>query len=235
MSEHKKRAVIYCLLACTLLVGAKYALNNVTSSKYIINVPYISQEDCAATGCELVSATMVLNYYGCHISVEDVIRHTPMSNLAQTENGLSGDDPAQYFIGDPHSPNGYGCYAPVIVSVMDDFLNVDGTKEAVDLTGTDIDALINCYTKNNDPVLIWATSNMKEPSKGNEWVVNGTGKTFQWIAGEHCLVLVGCDMNNYYFNDPYNSNGIMAFDKNLVTERYISLGKQSVAVRNVAK
>lgn len=236
MSVHKRYTVIYCLLACTLfIVGAKCALKSGADSKHIINVPYISQEGCAATGCELVSATMVLNYYGCHASVEDVIRHTPVSNITQTKNGLSGDDPAQYFIGDPYSPNGYGCYAPVIVSVMNDFFKVDGTIEAVNLTGKDIDTLINGYIKSDNPVLIWATSNMKEPAKGNRWILRGTDKTFQWIAGEHCLVLVGCDENNYYFNDPYNSNGVMAFDKSLVAKRYISLGKQAVAVRKATK
>lgn len=232
--RHVKKYYFVVLAFVLFAAGAKCVFDNVSSSKHIINVPYISQEGLASTGCELVSAAMVLNYYGCSVSVDDVIERTPTSSLVQTQNGLVGDDPSDYFIGDPYSANGFGCYAPVIVSDMNYFLKKNGTKKAVNLTGTDIDTLISDYVKKNNPVLIWATSNMKEPSKGKSWVIKGTGKTFQWILGEHCLVLIGCDNNNYYFNDPYGSNGVILFDKDLVVKRYISLGKQAVAVENLA-
>ncbi len=232
-NKHKKR--YFAAFACVIAVaGAKYVFDYVINYKYLIDVPYISQEGSAATGCELVSTAMVLDYYGCDASVEDVINRTPASGLTQTQNGLVGDSPSEYFIGDPRSSHGFGCYAPVVVSVMNSFFEGQKSKKAVDLTGCGIDELISLYIEKDNPVLIWATSNMKEPKKGDTWILKNTGGTFQWISGEHCLVLVGYDKNNYYFNDPYASNGIIPFEKGLVAERYGALGKQAVAVQDAA-
>lgn len=72
--------------------------------------------------------------------------------------------------------------------------------------------------------------NMVQPRPGKSWIVEDSGKTFQWIAGEHCLVLVGYDKDHYYFNDPYESNGLKAFKKGLVEDRFQALGRQAVVV-----
>ena len=44
------------------------------------------------------------------------------------------------------------------------------------------------------------------------------------------MVLVGYDDENYYFNDPYENKGIVAYDKNLLNERFVEMGKQSVVI-----
>ena len=217
------------LFAAALLLFPMAFAYRSASREVILNVPYISQKGILSTGCELVSATMVLNYYGDAASVEDVVAKTPRSDLIQTENGLQGCHPAQSFIGDPNLPNGFGCYAPVVVSVMNTFLS-GNRKRAVDLTGTELEKLAGNYIAKGAPVLVWATMNMKEPGPGKTWTLTGTGETFQWIAGEHCLVFVGYSKDSYYFNDPYDSNGLIAFEKSLVEKRYEALGKQAVAV-----
>ncbi len=200
------------------------------SQKKILEVPYISQEGTLATGCELVSATMLLNYYGYNVTAEQVVDRTPKGALKQSGGGLTGPHPAELFVGDPHSSNGFGCYAPVVVSVLNSFLKESGKKRASDLTGTELETLARSHILQDRPVLVWATINMREPKPGRRWVVESTGETFQWIAGEHCLVLVGYDRDRYYFNDPYESNGLISFPKALVEKRYAALGKQAVAV-----
>ncbi|WP_326975658.1 C39 family peptidase [Caproicibacter sp. BJN0012] len=198
--------------------------------KKIIDVPYISQQGTLATGCELVSSMMVLKYYGYDVTADEIVARTPRSDLTQSKNGLTGAHPSDAFIGDPHSPNGFGCYAPVITLVMNSFFEGDGTKKAVDVTGTDLESLIHNDIDHDIPVLIWATSNMKQPKSGKSWTIENTGETFQWILGEHCLVLVGYDQDSYYFNDPYESNGLIAFKKGIVEDRFQTLGQQAVAV-----
>lgn len=195
-----------------------------TGQKKIIDVPYISQKDTLPTGCELISAAMVLNYCGYHVTVDQVVASTPQSDLTESENGLIGSHPSKAFIGNPYREDGLGCYAPVIASVMNSFVEKDGKKQAVDVTGTDLETLINDYIDHNIPVILWATINMKQPDSGGIWTVQETGKTFNWIIGEHCLVLVGYDKNNYYFNDPYESNGRTAFEKELVNNRFREAG-----------
>ena len=60
------------------------------------------------------------------------------------------------------------------------------------------------YINNGVPVLIWASINMKPTfiNLSNSWIVENTGERYFWKSNEHCLVLVGYDDENYYFNDP---------------------------------
>jgi|GEM_PF-1460337 uncharacterized protein YvpB len=201
-----------------------------SSSEKIIDVPYISQEGSYSTGCELVSASMVLQYYGCHASVEDVVKNTPSSNLQQKGGKFYGDDPAKSFIGDPTSESGFGCFAPVVVSVMNTFLS-KSDKIAINITGNEFNSLIP-YIQRGDPVIVWATMRMLPPYQGNSWIINETGKTFVWPAREHCLVFVGYDKNKYYFNDPYKTSGLADYTKSIVEQRYNDLGKQAVVVED---
>jgi len=205
-----------------------------TQQKKIIDVPYISQDGNLPTGCELISATMILNYYGCDVTVDQVVAKTPQSDLIQVESGLIGMHPSKAFIGNPRRSDGFGCYAPVINSVLNSFFANDGTKISVDVTGMELEKLTSTYINQGIPVIIWATINMTQPSSGAIWTIKETGKTFNWISGEHCLVLVGYDKSNYYFNDPYESNGLIAFEKGLVRDRFCALGQQAVVVTNAA-
>lgn len=198
------------------------------AAKKIITVPYISQEGSYATGCELVSATMFLNYYHYNVSVKDVVGKTPCSELRQADNGsLTGKNPAQSFIGDPTSEDGFGCYAPVVVNVLNSFFQQNNREKASDITGTDFANLLP-YLSRDDPVMVWATINMLPSYAGANWIQEDTGQTFTWPAQEHCLVLVGYDDSKYYFNDPYDSNGMVGYDRKLVEQRYQELGKQAV-------
>ena len=47
-----------------------------------------------------------------------------------------------------------------------------------------------------------------------------TGETFTWISNEHCMLLVGYDEENYYFNDPYDSHGLISYPKTLAEDRH---------------
>lgn len=213
-------AVFAAVIAVLFLCG-----NN---RRQIISVPYISQQGTYVTGCELVSTAMVLNYYRYDVSVKDVVTQTPCSELSETVDGLVGEHPSQSFIGNPTSESGFGCYAPVVVSVLNTFFRRDNRKKAVDLTGTEFEDLIP-YVDQGDPVIVWATINMHPSGRGDSWTLRDTGEEFTWPAGEHCLVLVGYDRNEYYFNDPYDSKGLVGYDRDVVRERYAELGKQAVA------
>lgn len=228
--RRKKTIWILLLAAAFVAVSVSFAVI-ARSQKKIIPVPYISQRGTLESGCELISAIMVLRYYGCAVGIEDFAARVPTSQLRQTENGLVGGDPAKAFIGDPHSPSGLGCYAPVIALAMNSFLPQAGTKRAVAFDGTDFDVLLNRYVAGGTPVIVWATSNMAEPSAGPRWTVGGTGRQFQWIGGEHCLVMIGFDRQKIYFRDPYGANGAVAFDRDTVKSRYRVLGSQSIVVQ----
>ena len=99
----------------------------------------------------------------------------------------------------------------------------------MDITGTDLEIIEKNYIEQDIPVIIWATIHMSEPREGDSWKL-ADGSTFRWIAGEHCLVLVGADDNYYYFNDPDHSGEAIGYEKELVRQRYEQLGEQAIII-----
>lgn len=197
----------------------------------VIKVPYINQSEYYPTGCEVVSATMLLQYYGYDITVDRYIdKYLDMSTVDSKDGILVAEDPNKYFIGDPRSSYSYGCFAPVIVKSMNKIL--EGNKVAEDISGTNLEDIAEKYIDKGIPVIVWATIEMEPTTEGVDWLLKSNGRRYHWIGGEHCLVLVGYDDTSYYFNDPYQNNGLVAYNKQVVEERYEDLGKQAIVVGN---
>lgn len=197
----------------------------------MIDVPYLSQSGDYPTGCESVSAAMVLQYYGVDITPREFIdKHLEKADFTWKDGVRIGPDPREAFVGDPYSGSGYGCYAPVLIQAMR--RACPETLEVRNETGNSLSFLTSLYVDADIPVLVWATMDMKEPWQSDSWQL-ADGSTFTWLSGEHCLVLVGYDDDRYYFNDPYENHGVIGYDKHLVETRYRELGYQAAAVVRV--
>ncbi len=211
--------------------GVELNDENYSEQYKFISVPYISQSGGYPTGCEIVSASMLLQYYEYNVSVDEFIDNYLESSLLEEVNGdLYGSNPNEVFVGDPRSIYSYGCYAPVIVNSLNKIL--DRKHLAKNTTGSEFNELIENYIDREIPVLVWTSINLLPTSNGTQWYIRESGDKFQWINNEHCMVLVGYDEDKYYFNDPYEDNGVVSYDKELVEERFKELGKQSVAIIN---
>ncbi len=210
----------------------------------LIDVPYLNQLD-VVYGCEAVSATMVLQYYGVEITwkefTDDYLIKKPWR---EDENGRRfGPDPFAAYPGDPYKddgPNcGYGCYAPTLAKSMNMALPED--KRAVVTTGLKLCDLVANYVDKGDPVLVWGTMNMAPSRLTRTWTIDYVdenspyriGDSFTWLGNEHCLVLVGYDSKRYFFNDPYENHGLIAYDRDLFEQRFREFGEMSVVVRMV--
>lgn len=193
----------------------------------LVSVPYISQENLLPTGCELVSAVMLLRFEGGAASVHAFADAVPKGEIVTQGDRTLGPDPRHAFVGDPYSISGYGCYAPVIADTLNAFLP-EG-REAVADAGRSLTELALRCEEEGQPALIWATMNMEASRPGTCWSLP-SGEEFQWTSREHCLVLLGADDSCYYFNDPYQSHGRIAYDREVVEQRYRELGSQSVIV-----
>lgn len=197
----------------------------------IINVPYISQKNLLPTGCETVSATMLLRYYGNSTSIDEFVdKHLTKRNLQYINGKTYGPTPDEAFIGNPRSSSGFGCYPPVIERALNSILWGNSRYSPKITTGTSLDSLITEYIDKDIPVLLWATINMLPSYSGMSWYTRPNDEIFTWTAQEHCLVLVGYDDSNYYFNDPYNSNGLIGYRKELVRIRFQELGMRSLVL-----
>lgn len=192
---------------------------------YMLEVPYINQNPGFPTGCESVSAVMVLRYHEIYIGVEDFIdNYLVMDEYYYDENGVvHGAHPAEAFIGNPRENTGFGCYAPVIQNAMECLLSDKNVELTVTLTtGSALEWLCREYIDNDTPVLVWASMDMKPTREGRSFILEN-GEKFTWIAGEHCLVLVGYDKDFYYFNDPLAGEKV-AYEREIVELRYSELG-----------
>lgn len=205
--------------------------------KKIIRVPYIDQTEEWPTGCESVSAVMLLQYLGVDISVKQFVeRYLEKVPLFEKDGKLYGGDPWKLFVGDPADDQSMGCYAPVIKKALEKVFREERRDgEAVDLTGVPMKTLLREYIDNDIPVIFWASIDLKETYAGPEWIVTDTGDLFEWRSNEHCMLLVGYDEGNYYFNDPWHNHGTIGYEKKLVEKRHGEQYEMAVSVRLRAK
>ncbi len=197
-------------------------------SQLQIDVPYLSQEDLLPTGCEIVSAMMLMQFWGVNRSVEEVLQAVPIGELTEEDGVLVGPDPNQMFVGDPRTQGGYGCFPPVVQQFMQELM---GESYAVlDVTGTSLDELCSTYLARQQPVLVWASINMVAIEDGAEWRLRGTQETFTWPANEHCMVLTGYHADSYFLNDPYKGNGKIEIDRDTLEARYQDMQQRAVVV-----
>ena len=188
-----------------------------------IDAPLISQLNDYPTGCESVSAVMALRHRGFDISVDEFI-----DSYLETGNPDSFD-PNLCFGGNPRNTSGIGCYAPVIQNALNKYLE-STDKTAVQINNYSLNRLCEEYIDNGVPVIIWATVNMQKASTGKKMQYGD--KIIQWISPEHCLLLVGYDKENYYFNDPQKPDSVTYYSKNDTENAYCALGCQAVAIVN---
>ena len=195
----------------------------------MISVPYIDQSVKYPTGCESVSTVMLLQFLGVSITVDEFIENDLEKEAFETCNGeLFGPDPRECFVGSPYDEESFGCYAPVIKESLEHVLGEE--YRVLNKTGTDTKELIRDYIDRGMPVIYWACINMREPIVGPEWKLKKTGETFTWISNEHCMLLVGYDEENYYFNDPYENHGVIGYPKAVVEKRHAAQHMQAVVV-----
>ncbi len=196
-----------------------------------LSVPYISQEGSFPNGCESVSAVMLLRYYGFDITPDEFIdSYLPCEPVRISWGTRYGPNPKLVYAGDPRSDSdGYGCFAPVIVKAMNSYLSGKGYY-AKNVTGTSLSTLASTYIDSGNPVLVWGTVGMKEIDRIIQWQSDDRTESFLYPANEHCMVFSGYDGENYWFSDPYDSNGTVAYPISDSVMAYNQLGTQAVVI-----
>ena len=197
--------------------------------KYI-KVPYLDQTaNGAFTGCESVSAVMLLHYLGFPLTIEEFIgKYLDREDFERRGGVLYGPDPRDAFAGNPFDAESMGCYAPVIRRSLERVLGPDRTVR--DETGSTVPSLCRRYIDKDMPVVIWATINMQNAVTGPTWKLKKSGEYFTWRSREHCLLLVGYTDEAYILNDPWQGNGIIRVPRALFEDRFRQQYRQAVAV-----
>lgn len=205
-----------------------YIPSNILPDKDIaLDVPYLSQEGILPTGCEVTSTAMVMQYWGVEVDAVTLAEELPCGELCWKEDGLLyGPHPKDLFVGSPFDSSGYGCFAPVIANLVP---AVDKNLHAEVIKGLSLEELYGRYILREIPILVWCTINMLETTPGTEWILPD-GSEFKWPRNEHCMVLIGRTGEEYICLDPYDSNGEVHIERELLESRYMDMGSQAVLV-----
>lgn len=199
-----------------------------TNRQVKLNVNCVLQKPELPTGCEITSLTTVLNYLGYDVS------KTTMSDEYLEKGVVGSADFWKVFLGDPRS-NGFGCYAQPIVDAANKYMTTQDNKYiAINYSGTQFEELLK-EVESGNPVIIWSTmytgktGTLCTPYTTYKWVIDG--KTIEWIAPEHCMVLIGYDIdrNIAILSDP--QRGIVEYNLETVKDRYIALHSQCVILQ----
>jgi len=194
----------------------------------ILSVPYLDQTgEGAFTGCESVSAVMLLRYLGYSVSIREFTDcYLKKAPLERRDGRLYGPDPYEAFAGDPYSPEAMGCYAPVIQDAPEKILGEDYAVR--NLTGARLAELTGHIDRGN-PVITWSTIDQKDYIEGPEWIFPD-GRPFLWRSNEHCQLLVGYDEEHFIFNDPWENRGIIVVPKDRAQACFEMQYSQALAV-----
>lgn len=226
----------------------KYVSNNYDITNFldtmlvgnIIEVPFTNQITKYPTGCESVSATSVLQYYGIDISIDSFIDNyldkaelTIIDYKANNEKVYSSMHPNEYFIGNPKSAYGLGCYENTIENAINKVLKDKQLSDYFEVNAHDDLTITNVqqYIDNDIPVIIWTTQNLVPSQKGLKWYLGDSKEIFQYMKNEHCVVAIGYDDTYLYCND--SLIGRIAYPKTLFENRYHQMGTRTVTIEYI--
>ena len=170
----------------------------------ILDCPFIDQREKYPTGCESVSAVMLLRHFGFAVTPEEFIdRCLPKAPVPVCRDGQwYAADPQHFYLGDPYTDDGWGCFAPAVCAGLRTYLGDAKAYEVREVYGKPLSVLCREYIDRGIPVIVFATMGMAPPRDYRTWTIPETGATYTWKTPMHCLLLVGYDGTSYLFNDP---------------------------------
>lgn len=203
------------------------------------DVPLINQNPTYPNGCEAASATMLLNYLGIDITLEDFINnYLPMSDVYEKDGVRYGPNPAVSYAGDPKDTSrGWGVFEPVIANAITTIL-IEEKKNNPNLEYNicenaekySLKTFLNQINGTFTPFLIWTTIDYKEAKEIYEWFSYDKKNTYTYPKNSHVVVVTGVDENYYYINDPLKDEKNIPVKKDLLETSFDSLGRQALLI-----
>ena len=192
----------------------------------VLPVTAINQYPLLPTGCEITAAVTVLNYLGDDVTLNESADNwiTKSRDFFYVGNIMYGPDPNEAFLGDPYITNSFGCYSGTIVNAV----NNNSVKCFANRVKIDNLEELCSFIDNGQPVIVWVTMDMREPENGKSWMLP-SGEKFTWVAGEHSMVLIGYDKENYWFCNP-GTGAVEKYEKTICQSRFVSLGSQAIVI-----
>lgn len=195
-----------------------------------ITVPPVMQLPELPHGCEITSATSVLNHYGYKVSKTTMADHYLLKEPFSVKNSqLYGPNPYKAYAGDPRkNPGGFFSYAPPIVKAVNQFIGEqEGSEKAFDISGSSQEEIF-AQLNRGIPVVIWVTLDLSKPLLKYSWYITDTNQKFIAPINLHAVVLNGYDEKNVFVMNPLK--GEMTYDIEKFFASYAELGSHALII-----
>lgn len=174
------------------------------------------------TGCESAALTILLNYWNENVTIEEVAGLLKKGEAPHYENNVRyGGNPYLEFIGNPTDPNSYGVYDKPIEEIANEI-----KPGIINGRGMSLNEVLQ-IVKQNRPVIVWSTMDLKVPYISDTWIYKPTGERINWLSSLHAIVIIGYTETNVIVSDSLTGT-IRYFDKNIFENRYNAFGKRAL-------
>ena len=195
-----------------------------------IPVENLMQKPDLPNGCEIVSLTAVLNYYGYNVSKTTMADNYLPKQAFSWKNGKRyGSDPYKAYAGNPRSTtSGWYSFAPPIVKATDNYMATQQNKmKGKDISGSSQKEILT-YLNNGVPVVIWITLDLSKPALNGQWYLSDTGKYYKAYTNLHAVVLKGYKDGIVSVMNPLK--GQVTYNQNAFFKSYEELGKHAMVL-----
>ena len=153
---------------------------NASGKSVMLDVAEYCQYSDYPTGCESVSLSMLLNYYGADVTADQIIEMLPMgAQPYDAPDGIRyGANPEREFVGDPRKEISYGVFNGPVAQVADQIL--PGVKTETGATLEKIRAVLDT----GNPVMAWYLSAPMRPVMYRWSWMDDRGEMVYWPGGE---------------------------------------------------
>ena len=174
------------------------------------------------TGCESAALTILLNYWNENVTIEEVAGLLKKGDAPHYENNVRyGGNPYIEFIGNPTDQNSYCVYDKPIEEIANKL-----KPEIINGRGMSLNEVLQ-IVKQNRPVIVWNTMDLKVPYISDTWIYKPTGERINWLSSLHAIVIIGYTETNVIVSDSLTGT-IRYFDKNIFENRYNAFGKRAL-------
>lgn len=203
--------------------------NNELTVKYkmlsnyeIKNVITINQYPLYPNGCEGIALTILLKYYGISVTPQSVMDALPKGEIPYEENGVwYGGNPNYEFLGYPSSIYGWGIWDKGLALTANKF-----KSGVINGTGMDFNSILK-LVRNNRPVIVWTSINLRSPNIGKSWIYKPTGEVITWKRYNHAVVVIGYTENTVIISDPINGQK-RSMNRQTFINVYNYMGKKAI-------
>lgn len=202
---------------------------NLKITKLWIPVPELLQIPELPNGCEITTATVLLQYSGYEVMKTEMSdSYLPKQPFVRKAGKLYGPDPHVAFAGDPRSSTGFFAYPEPIVKAVSDYLqDVNGNHRAVDISGSTREYIL-AQLDQGIPVAVWITLDLGEPKLDFGWYITESGQYYQAPVNLHAVVLNGYEGDKLNIMNPLE--GHMQVDADAFFDSYEQMGRHAMMV-----